>query len=81
MALMSELGQEMPFWDRSIDLVVMTHADADHITGLVEVLRRYQVGGWLDNGRAEARQFMRNARRNLESGSQRRPGRSQTRPG
>jgi competence protein ComEC len=50
-ALTSGLGQEMPFWDRSIDLVVMTHADADHITGLVEVLRRYHVGGWLDNGR------------------------------
>ena len=50
-ALTSGLGQEMPFWDRSIDLVVMTHADADHVTGLVEVLRRYHVGGWLDNGR------------------------------
>ena len=28
----------------------MTHADADHITGLVEVLDRYRVDGWLDNG-------------------------------
>ena len=52
-ALISALGHEMPFWDRSLDLVVMTHADADHITGLVEVLRRYRVGGWLDNGRSE----------------------------
>jgi competence protein ComEC len=40
----------MPFWDRSIDLLVMTHPDADHITGLVEVLARYRIHGWLDNG-------------------------------
>ena len=49
-ALTSALGREMPFWDRSLDLVVMTHADADHITGLVEVLDRYRVDSWLDNG-------------------------------
>jgi competence protein ComEC len=49
-ALTSALGREMPFWDRSLDLLVMTHPDADHITGLAEVLGRYDVGGWLDNG-------------------------------
>lgn len=49
-ALTAALGREMPFWDRSIDLVVMTHPDADHITGLATVLERYQVGTWLDNG-------------------------------
>ncbi len=49
-ALTSALGQEMPFWDRSLDLVVMTHPDADHITGFTEILERFQVEGWLDNG-------------------------------
>ena len=52
-ALASALGRQMPFWDRSIDLVILTHPDADHITGLPEVLDRYRVGGWLENGRAE----------------------------
>jgi len=33
----------MPFWDRTIDLVVSTHPDHDHLAGLVEVLRRYQI--------------------------------------
>jgi competence protein ComEC len=42
----------MPFWDRSIDLIVLTHPDADHVTGLVDLLERYDVGGWLDNGQA-----------------------------
>jgi len=33
----------MPFWDRTIELVVLTHPSADHVTGLVEVLNRYKV--------------------------------------
>ena len=49
-ALLSGLGKRMPFWDRSIDLVVLTHPDADHITGLVEALSRYEVEAWMDNG-------------------------------
>jgi len=38
-----ELGGKMPFWDRTIELVVLTHPHADHLTGLVEVLKRYKV--------------------------------------
>ena len=38
------IGERMPFWDRSLDVVVLTHPDADHLTGLIEVLLRYQVG-------------------------------------
>jgi competence protein ComEC len=48
-----ELGQKLPFWDRSLDLVVLTHAHDDHVTGLVEVLRRYEVGQVLEPGLAE----------------------------
>lgn len=42
-AVTTALGKEMPFWDRTIDLVVLTHPDADHVTGLIEVLGRYKV--------------------------------------
>ncbi len=49
-ALFSALGEAMPFWDHSIDLVISTHADRDHITGLVSLLRRYDVEAWMDNG-------------------------------
>jgi competence protein ComEC len=41
--LMGELSDRMPFWDRTIELVVLTHPDDDHISGLVEVLERYRV--------------------------------------
>jgi competence protein ComEC len=41
--LLSELGRHMPFWDRSLDMVVLTHPDADHLSGLVPALERYGV--------------------------------------
>lgn len=42
--VLSELGEVMPFWDHKIDLVILTHPHADHISGLIEVLKRYQIG-------------------------------------
>ncbi|MGB2827210.1 MAG: MBL fold metallo-hydrolase, partial [Dehalococcoidales bacterium] len=43
-----ELGRQMPFWDRTIELVILTHPDQDHLAGLVEVLKRYRVEKVLD---------------------------------
>ena len=37
------LGETLPFWDRSIDAVVLTHPHDDHVRGLVEVIERYDV--------------------------------------
>jgi competence protein ComEC len=45
-----ELSKKLPFWDRTIDLVVCTQPQADHITGLVEVLLRYKVRQVLEPG-------------------------------
>ncbi len=42
-ALNLALSEKMPFWDRTIELVVLTHPHDDHLTGLVEVLKRYKV--------------------------------------
>ncbi len=42
-AINLRLADKMPFWDRTIDLLVLTHPDYDHLAGLVEVLRRFQV--------------------------------------
>ncbi len=47
-ALLNELGDVLPFWDRSLDLVVLTHPDGDHITGLIPLLDRYRVAQVLD---------------------------------
>lgn len=43
-AALRELSKIMPFYDRSIDMIIETHPDSDHINGLVKVLRRYNVG-------------------------------------
>lgn len=43
------LGKYMPFYDRTIELVILTHTDADHSTGLIEVFRRYNVDLYLKN--------------------------------
>jgi len=46
----SELGEKLPFWDRTIDLVICTQPQADHITGLIDVIQRYKVKQVLDPG-------------------------------
>jgi competence protein ComEC len=38
----------MPFWDRSIDLLILTHPDADHSAGLTPLFERFRVDGALD---------------------------------
>ncbi len=42
------LGQVMPFYDHSIDLILESHPDQDHIGGLAEVFKRYQVAGFIE---------------------------------
>ncbi len=43
------LSRNLPFDSRRIDLVVQTHPQADHLSGLLTVLDRYRVGAVLDN--------------------------------
>lgn len=47
--VIQELSRGMPFQDHSIDLVVLTHPHADHVDGLIEALKRYDVGQILEN--------------------------------
>jgi len=37
------LGRHMPFWDRKIEIVLLTHPQLDHFGGLSEVFKRFQV--------------------------------------
>lgn len=48
--ILSKLGRALPFWDRSIDLLILTHPHADHLDGLLEVLKRYKVDLVLESG-------------------------------
>ena len=42
-SVLSCLGENMPFYDRKIGSIVLTHPHLDHIAGLIEVLKRYEV--------------------------------------
>ena len=48
--ILEKLAKEMPFWDRSLDLIILSHPEADHLSGLIEVLKRYRVDNILWTG-------------------------------
>jgi competence protein ComEC len=48
--VLRELSKVMPFYDRSIDIVMESHPDADHIGGLPDVLERYKVAIFMEPG-------------------------------
>lgn len=50
--VLDSLGRVMPWWDHSIDYVVITHPDRDHFAGLLGVAEKYDVGTVLYNGDA-----------------------------
>jgi len=41
--IIEKLSSEMPSWDKEIDLVVLSHPESDHMTGLLSVLENYKV--------------------------------------
>lgn len=42
--VLRRLAGEMGYWDRTIDMVIATHEDKDHVGGLPDVFNRYSVG-------------------------------------
>ncbi len=49
-SVLRELGKRMSPFDRSLEMVIETHPDADHIGGLPSVFERYRVGAYLSPG-------------------------------
>lgn len=43
-AVLTQIGQVMPLHDRKIEKLILTHPHADHITGLNQILQRYEIG-------------------------------------
>lgn len=58
--VLRKLSREMGFFDKSLNVVVMTHEDKDHVGGLPGVFERYDVGTFVrtenqgESGAAEA---------------------------
>lgn len=73
-AVIRQLSKVMPLFDRSIDVVLGTHPDADHIGGLPDVLKRYRASlivhsSVLDPGGVDAQAFDAAIAREKEDGA------------
>jgi len=44
MDVLSRLAEEMPWFDRTVDVLLLTHPQLDHQEGLLHILERYRVG-------------------------------------
>lgn len=64
--VVQKLGEQLPFFDKDIEFVVLTHPHADHLTGLIEVLKRYNVLKVLINGVENKNDFFDNWQKGLE---------------
>jgi len=47
---LAKISSKLPFYDRSIDLVVLTHNHADHLNGLIEIIDDFDIGAILITG-------------------------------
>jgi competence protein ComEC len=41
--VLKRLGESLPFYQRKIDLIIISHFHDDHITGLIELMNRYEI--------------------------------------
>jgi len=49
-AVLRELAKQMPFYDRTVDGIILTHPHLDHYGGLVDVLDNYKINLEMDSG-------------------------------
>lgn len=47
--ILEELSKLMPAYDRQINLLISTHPDADHLAGLIEVLKNFSIDYFLES--------------------------------
>src|SRR3989338_123171 len=64
--ILEELGTVMKPWDRSIDIIIATHPDKDHIGGLPDVLENYEIQTIIDNGFDADKQIVKHYLNNVE---------------
>ncbi|TSD03231.1 MAG: beta-lactamase domain-containing protein [Parcubacteria group bacterium Athens0714_16] len=48
--VLRELSKIMPFFDRTIDVVIETHPDQDHIGGLPAIFEGYEISKFIESG-------------------------------
>jgi competence protein ComEC len=52
------LGKDLPFYSKKIDLLVVTHPQSDHLTGILDVVKNYQIKTlWVNAAKDKTRLF------------------------
>ena len=64
--ILEKLAQEISFWDQTIDLIILTHAESDHLSGLIEVLKRYKVENIIWTGAEKDSTYLKEWKRLIE---------------
>lgn len=49
-SVLRQLGRVMPFYDRTIDMLIVSNPDKDHFAGFLDVLRSYKIGAVMEPG-------------------------------
>lgn len=62
-----ELSNVMLFYDRSIDIVVSSHPDADHIGGLPHVFDRYKVAAYVSTNKTNDTNVFKTLQKKVEA--------------
>jgi competence protein ComEC len=44
------LSDNLPFWDRKIEMIILTHSENDHFNGLISVIERYRLSYFVWGG-------------------------------
>jgi competence protein ComEC len=44
------LENNLPFWDKTIEAVILSHGDSDHVGGLNDLMKSYKVKNFFSNG-------------------------------
>lgn len=57
---LEKLGKYIPFWDRTIEVVMATHPDQDHIDGITGVMKNYRIGEVIDSSAESSSQVYKN---------------------
>lgn len=49
-AVLSEIGKLLPWYDKYIDVLIISNADIDHYGGFIDIIRRYKIGVIIESG-------------------------------
>lgn len=47
---LKDLAKKIPWWDKTIDLIIISHPHDDHIVGLIPIIKKYKIKNIIYNG-------------------------------